>query len=180
MDWIFDGVEGALNAFSDPAFQPLLTTAAKEHRKPPYLYHGSQYRFDKVIPHAASGECDRESRTAIYAAETVDEVIPFALPIRWYPDSPEGKRSFSCSGGLTKLDYGSLDPEGIGYVYKLKSDSFEKIDGWQWISEQEVVPEEVMEIRAKDYWDRVIFSEEAKKINESLYHREQQQESTIG
>lgn len=166
------GVTEAVYRYGDETWDRCHMRAVKEGHKPPYLYHGSQYRFDKVVPHAASGECDRESRTAIYAAETVDEVIPFALPIRWYPDSPEGRRSFSCSGGLTKLDYGSLDPEGIGYVYKLKSDSFEKIDGWQWISEQEVVPEEVMEIRVKDYWDRVMFSEEAKKINESLYHRE--------
>lgn len=41
---------------------------------------------------------------AIYAAETMDEVIPFALPIRWYPDNPSGKRAFECENGLVK-DY---------------------------------------------------------------------------
>lgn len=103
--------------------------------KPAYLYHGSQYRFDTVEPRQAAGECERESRMAIYAAETVEEVIPFALPIRWYPDSPEGRRSFTCSDGRTELLYGSLNPEGKGYVYKVSSESFVKIDGWQWISE---------------------------------------------
>ncbi len=143
--------------------------AADLNGRPEYLYHGSQYRFDVVVPHAASGECERESQRAIYAAETLEEVIPFALPIRWYPDSPEGRREFTCSDGVTQLQYGSLDPDGVGYVYKLRSDGFEKIDGWQWISRQETVPEEVIEIRVRDYLDRVTFSEEARKISELLY-----------
>lgn len=137
--------------------------------RPEYLYHGSQYRFDIVVPHAAAGECKRESQKAIYAAETVDEAIPFALPIRWYPDSPEGKREFTCRDGVTRLQYGSLNPDGVGYIYKLKSAGFEKIDGWQWISRQEAVPEEIIEIKVRDYMDRVRFSEEAREINDLLY-----------
>ena len=57
----------------------------------------------------------------------------------------------------------------MGYVYKLKSDGFEKIDEWQWISGQETVPEEIIEIKVMDYMDRVIFSEEARRINDAMY-----------
>lgn len=97
------------------------------------------------------------------------EVIPFALPIRWYPDSPEDRREFRCDSGRTELIYGSLDPDGTGYVYKVRSDSFVKIDQWQWVSETEVTPEEVIEIRTRDYWDTIRFSERAEKIQNEMY-----------
>lgn len=137
--------------------------------KPVYLYHGSQYLFDVVKPHQAAGNYEKDSRMAIYAAENIKEVIPFALPIRWYPDSPEGKRNFTCSDGKTELLYGSLNPEGIGYIYKVSSESFEKIDNWQWVSCQEIVPEEIITIKVRDYWNTVTFSEEAGRINALLY-----------
>lgn len=167
--FVLQGVTEAAYRHGDEEWGRCRMAAARESRVPEYLYHGSQYRFDVVIPHAASGECERESLKAIYAAETVDAVIPFALPIRWYPDSPEGRREFTCRDGVIRLRYGSLNPDGVGYVYKLKSEGFEKIDGWQWISRQEAVPEEIMEIRVRDYLNRVSFSEEAKEINDLLY-----------
>ena len=137
--------------------------------KPEYVYHGSQYKFDVLIPQQASGLSERESMRAIYAAETIGEVIPFALPIRWYPDTPDGKRAFECEGGKTKLIYGSLNPNGIGYVYKLKSDTFRKIDGWQWVSEDTCLPVETIEIKVQDYLHTVEFSSEAEEINRKLY-----------
>lgn len=137
--------------------------------KPQYLYHGSQYRFDILKPQPAHGACEQESMLAIYAAETFKEVVPFALPIRWYPDAPGGRRSFECDGGITKLIYGSLDPNGVGYVYKVKSDTFRKIDQWQWVSEVACAPVEVVEISVQDYLHTVVFSEEAEEINKKLY-----------
>ncbi|MBQ7827769.1 MAG: hypothetical protein IJX47_09080 [Clostridia bacterium] len=139
------------------------------NEKPLYLYHGSQYKLDILVPQQAGGASELESMQAIYAAETMDEVIPFALPIRWYPDSPEGKRAFECENGRTNLLYGSLNPDGTGYVYKVKSDTFVKIDAWQWVSKVTCVPVEVMEIRVKDYLHTVEFSEEAEAINKRLY-----------
>ena len=137
--------------------------------KPQYVYHGSQYLLDIIRPQQARGANAQESQKAIYAAETVDEVIPFALPIRWYPDDPTGKRDFSCKDGKTLIEYGSLDPNGVGYVYKLRADTFEKLDEWQWISMFEVVPDEVIRIRVKDYMDTVSFSEKAMEIQNELF-----------
>ena len=137
--------------------------------KPQYVYHGSQYLLDIVRPQQARGANAQESQKAIYAAETVDEVIPFALPIRWYPDDPTGKRDFSCKDGKTLIEYGSLDPNGVGYVYKLRADTFEKLDEWQWISMFEVVPDETICIRVKDYMDTVSFSEKAMGIQNKLF-----------
>lgn len=137
--------------------------------KPDYLYHGSQYLFDVLKPQQASGQCGAESMLAVYAAESPREVVPFALPIRWYPDSPEGKRAFTCEDGRTKLLHGSLDPDGIGYIYKVKSEFFEKIDEWQWVSARECIPVEITEIKVRDYLHTVEFSEETAEIQRRLF-----------
>ena len=137
--------------------------------KPQYVYHGSQYLFDVIRPQKACGANAQESQMAIYAAETIEEVIPFALPIRWYPDDPTGKRAFSCKNGKTLLEYGSLDPNGVGYVYKLQADTFEKLDEWQWISRLDVIPNDIICIRVRDYIDTVTFSETANEIQKILF-----------
>ena len=137
--------------------------------KPQYVYHGSQYLFDIVRPQQARGANTQESQKAIYAAETIEEVIPFALPIRWFPDDPTGKRIFSCKNGKTFIEYGSRDPNGVGYIYKLKADTFEKLDDWQWISMSDIVPDEIICIQVKDYIDSVTFSDEATVIQNMLF-----------
>ena len=137
--------------------------------KPQYVYHGSQYLFDVVRPQQAHGASPGESQNAIYAAETIDAVIPFALPIRWYPDDPTGKRAFSVENGMTFIEYGSIDPNGVGYVYKLRADPFEKLDEWQWISTVDVIPDEIICIKVKDYLHTVSFSEAAKTIQKKLF-----------
>ena len=52
------------------------------HMNPKYLFHGSQYKLDIIKPRQAYGQCENESMQAIYAAETIEAVVPFALPIR--------------------------------------------------------------------------------------------------
>ena len=137
--------------------------------KPQYLYHGSQYKFDILKPQQACGACEQESLNAIYAADSIEKVISFALPIRWYPDDPSGRRDMECGDGITRILYGSLNPEGTGYVYKLKADTFELIDDWQWVSREACVPVEVIEIKVKDYLHTVEFSKEAEEANFELY-----------
>ena len=137
--------------------------------KPQYVYHGSQYLFDVVRPQQACGANAQESQKAIYAAQTIEEVLPFALPIRWYPDDPTGKIAFSCNDVKTFIEYGSLDPNGVGYVYKLKADTFEKLDEWQWITISDVIPDEIIYIRVKDYMNTVSFSEKAMEIQNQLF-----------
>jgi hypothetical protein len=140
-----------------------------EKMKPEFLYHGSQSLYEILIPYKAKDNTDIGSQFAIYACEHFDEVIPFALPIRWYPDNPSGKRDYRCEDGITIVEYGSLDPNGFGYVYKLNSDNFEKIDDWQWISRIEITPVDVVKFEVKDYWHTIFFSEEALRINGLLY-----------
>ena len=137
--------------------------------KPKVVYHGSQYLFDVLKPRQANGQCEAEAQMGIYAAATMEEVIPFAMPFRFYPDCPEGKLSFDSDGIKSYLRYGSVNPNGKGYVYVLPSDSFELIDEWEWLSRTPVKPLQVIEVSVKDYWHTISFSEEAKRIQQELY-----------
>ena len=133
------------------------------------VYHGSQYLFDILMPRQANGQCEAEAQMGIYAAATMEEVIPFALPFRFYPDCPEGKLSFDSDGIKSYLRYGAINPNGKGYVYVLPSDSFELVDEWEWLSRTPVKPIKVIEIAVKDYWHTISFSEEAARIQWELY-----------
>ena len=141
----------------------------KEGYKPMYLFHGSTMRFERLEPMQAHGACEIESLKAIYAAESLHEVIPFALPLRWYPDEPGGKKSFTCDAGKTYVEYGYVDLNRDGYVYRVKSDTFYKIDEWQWVSEEPVEPLEVLAIPAKKMMHTVTFSEKAKEIQNRMF-----------
>lgn len=138
-------------------------------KKPKYLYHGSQYLFDVVKPRQAHGASGIESQIGIYAAATQEEVIPFALPFRFYPDEPGGRLERESNGMESFLRYGSINPNGKGYVYVLPADDFELIDQWQWLSRAEVKPVKIIEINVKDYLHTIHFSEEAKEIQRELY-----------
>ena len=137
--------------------------------KPKVVYHGSQHLFDVLIPRQAKGQCEAGSQIGIYAATTMEETIPFALPFRYYPDEPGGKLSRDSDGINSYLRYGSIDPHGKGYVYVLPAESFELVDEWQWVSKVPVKPIDVVEILVEDYWHTITFSEDAKKIQQRLY-----------
>lgn len=136
---------------------------------PMFLYHGSRYDLDVIKPQQAQDDTVQGSQLAVYAAKSAKEVIPFALPIKPYPDSPEGKCCFMCDNGRTEIIYGSLDPNGKGYIYRCKSDSFTKADEWQWVSTEPVKYLDRMEIPVSRFWDTVKFSEEATEIERKLY-----------
>lgn len=136
---------------------------------PMFLYHGSPYDLKSLEPMQAMGQCEEESQLAIYAAKSAMEVVPFALPITRYPDSTDGKRSFECEGGKTRLIYGSLDPNAKGYIYRLRSDAFKRVDAFQWVSHEPVEYVEKIEIPVRNFLHTVEFSEEAKVIMKEMY-----------
>ena len=138
--------------------------------KPEFLYHGSQYIIETLIPKQAKDSSEIGSQLGIFACEHWAEVIRFAMPIRWYPDEPGGKRvwSFLPEGKLV-IELGSINPFGIGYIYKISSENFEKMDNWQWISTKETSVINSTEIKVEDYWHLIEFSEEALRVNKLLY-----------
>lgn len=147
----------------------LVEQKIEEGYKPKYLFHGSTMKYDRLEPRQANGACEKESMRAVYAAESLRDVIPFALPLRWYPDTPEGKKSFQCDAGKTYVEYGFIDPTRDGYVYRVPSDTFRKIDEWEWVSEEPVEPLEVVTIPGKNMLHTVTFSEKAKEIQEKMF-----------
>lgn len=141
----------------------------KQGYKPMFLFHGSTMKYERLEPQQAHGECEKESMMAIYAAESLRDVIPFALPLRWYPDGPEGSKSFTCDAGRTYVEYGYIDPNRDGYVYRMSSDTFTKVDEWEWVSEVAVEPLEVKVIPGRDMLHTVSFSERAKEIQDRMF-----------
>lgn len=61
---------------------------------------------------------------------------------------------------------GIWDESAIGYIYKLPSDTFEKLDDLQWLSKKEVVPIECTIYKGIDYKDRITYSGKAKEYYE--------------
>ena len=105
--------------------------------------------------------------------------MPYTLPKTWMKQSRlpyqyDGIQmiqqvAFSCKNGKTSVEYGSLDPNGVGYIYKFNATSFEKLDEWQWISKTEDVPVEVICICVRDFLHTITFSEKATEIQKILY-----------
>jgi len=138
--------------------------------KPKFLYHGSQYPLQTIVPQQARDSTERGSRLGIYACEHANDTIRFALPIRWYPDNPSGKRVWSClPDGKLIIEHGSINPFSVGYIYKISSENFEMIDDWQWLSEKEAEVISREEIKVEDYWHLITFSPQALAANKLLY-----------
>ena len=77
---------------------------------------------------------------------------------------------FPAKTSKTKLIYGSVDPNGTGYVYKVKADAFRRVDELgKRVTESPCVPVEITEIKVRDYLHTIEFSEEARRITETLY-----------
>lgn len=134
--------------------------------KPKYLYHGSQYKLDIIKPHTASGlKEENGTEFGIYAYENIKMTIPFTLAIKTYDN---GNKSFSVDDdtGIITIYAGILDENAKGYIYKLKSETFEKIDDKQWLSKTIVIPDEVIEVNAKDYMNLVEFKGSSKEIRQ--------------
>ncbi len=61
---------------------------------------------------------------------------------------------------------GIWDETAVGYIYKVPSETFEKIDAKQWLSTEAVVPTEYTVYNGIDYKDRITFEGKAKEYRE--------------
>jgi hypothetical protein len=115
--------------------------------RPDVLYHGSSVLVPVLRP----------INGAIYAAHDRLIAIPFALKIRcdqrgctsWrlHMESPEPTIS---------IELGTLDIDGVGYVYRLAIEGFEPAGNWEWVSRAPVTPLGCDVIRTGDYAQWVI------------------------
>lgn len=126
--------------------------------KADFLYHGSKVDVDILIPHKAYGLPEElGTEYGVYAYESFEMARRFALPIKPLPNGTMAIY-FDDSTGKVSIKAGILDRDSIGYVYKVRSDTFAKIDDHQWISTCAVVPLEKTVVYTTDLWDEISFT----------------------
>jgi len=131
--------------------------------KPAWLYHGSRYKVDVLLPHTALGLPEENGdQFGVYAYEKPEMVIPFSLTIIPFENGSLSIYVDDDTGDVV-IRAGIWDENAVGYIYKIPSDSFEKIDGRQWLSKEPVIPVEYTVYAGKDYIDKVHFEDEAKE-----------------
>lgn len=137
-----------------PQIQPLILKHYKElfeGDKPEFIYHASGKRLDRLVPIKATGyEEENGCETGVYGYETVKQCIPFAL-------SFSGKRDSYIDDVTSEiyLKRAGLNEEGKGYICKLSSKTFERLDEIQFISKETVIPLEIIEIVTSEHLDIV-------------------------
>ncbi len=143
----------------------------KKESKPEVLYHGSQNGdIKKFEPRKANGIGRNEDQEeAIYATHDKKYAIAFALPIIKLNKNSEWSLEYTGNNGepLIILKQCELDPNGVGYIYTLPSDSFTQGEEnkMQWLSREKkgVEPKSKEIVYVKDYLHWVMTEEEYKK-----------------
>jgi len=113
-------------------------------KTPAYLYHGTQSLVARLEPRPARGaDAANDRLCGVYASQERKYAMAFGLPI--VPDE---------RGGLAwSLDYvqripriaihaGLLDMTRVGYLYRVRADTFVPLGDLQWVSYVPVVPQD--------------------------------------
>lgn len=126
----------------------------KESSKPPVLFHGSPYKLDIIVPNQATGLGNRtnDRLNSVYASDERNYAIMFALNILADKKGVKGW-SISWTPDLLKvvIEEGKLDLTTEGYLYRLPSDTFRKVERFQWVSDIPVKPIECEIIKPTDH-----------------------------
>lgn len=127
--------------------------------KPDYLYHGARKRLDLLKPTQGFGDGLADNEYGIYAVSEKDLVIPFAISYR--PLSKDAVFSVDTSARPPRivLKHTEVEWDLVGYIYKVRAGSFERIDSEQWLSKIPVEPVEIQEIQAQSYRDWIVCRE---------------------
>jgi uncharacterized protein len=110
--------------------------------KPVYLYHGSQALLERLEPRSArAGRGSGEPLHAVYASPERAYATAFGLPI---VGDDRGKVSWSLEYRTRipriTIHKGSLDLSRHGYLYRVPSKDFLRLDEFQWVAYMPVVP----------------------------------------
>lgn len=121
-----------------------------------YLYHGSPYKLNKLIPNQAHDAGFIEGcQLAVYATSNQNMAICFALGC--VPDGKKPERIMMPEYG-DKMIFRYCHPNygGKGYVYYLDKSKFIPALGSQWVCFEEIIPDRVIEINVDDYLDMCV------------------------
>lgn len=132
----------------------------EEPSKPPFLYHGSPYKLDLILPYQATGLGNRENDrlNCLYASDERNYAIMFALNILADEKGVTGWSIHQTANLLeVVIETGKLDLTTEGYLYRLPSDTFRKVESFQWVSDVPVKALECEIIRPIDHLDWIIY-----------------------
>ena len=121
-----------------------------------YLYHGSPYKLNKLIPNQAHDVGFIEGcQLAVYATSNMNMAICFALGC--VPDGEQPERLMMPEYG-DKMIFRHCHPNygGKGYVYYLDKSKFISALGSQWVCFEEIIPDRVIEVNVDDYLDMCV------------------------
>ena len=124
-----------------------------------YLYHGSPFKLDKLIPNQAHDTgFDEGCQLAVYATSNQNMAICFALGC--IADGDDAERIMMPEYG-DKMIFKHCHPNygGKGYVYRLDKSKFVHAMGSQWVCYEPVIPDEITEINVDDYLDLCVVEE---------------------
>lgn len=126
--------------------------------KPEYLYHGSRQKTVRLEPAQGIGHGEADNEYGIYAVSERDLAVPFA--ITYYPLSPRAVFSVDTSQRPPRIVLRDTEVSWHekGYIYTLRSETFEQTDALQWVSRVPVEPVLIEEITPELYRDWVVDS----------------------
>jgi len=125
--------------------------------KPEYLYHGARKKLDLLNLSQGVGYGMADNEYGIYAVSERELAIPFALSYRGLSDGAVFSVETSERPPRIVLKDTDVDWGQVGYVHKVRSETFEKIDSEQWLSRVAVEPVEVEEIRPESYRNWIVY-----------------------
>ncbi|WP_026652946.1 hypothetical protein [Butyrivibrio proteoclasticus] len=121
-----------------------------------YLYHGSPYKLDRLVPNQAVDTGFKEGcQFAVYATSNRNMAICFSLGC--VEESDDAQRVMMPEYG-DKMVFKKCHPNygKKGYLYVLDKEQFVHSMGTQWVCYKEIVPEEIIEIDVDDYLELCI------------------------
>ncbi len=145
--------------------------------QPKYLFHGSPYLLDKLLPKQSHDDNENKSNEdlAIFLFPMFRKVTPYALRKAFY-QSIDGvaKEDSYFSTTLRDKTYPfatirnriiNSDEKGYVYVFLRDETMIKDNDSYQYRCYHELVPVDIVEIRFKDFVDdfEIIYDEEKNK-----------------
>lgn len=129
------------------------------------LYHGSSRKLKILKPKQATGIYKKEDRQiGIYATNNKEKAIAMAM-IHLKGIVGPTRMSFP-KGEIIGIIFGGWPTQKYFYLYTLSSKSFSKLDEWQYISKENIVPLKIGKLETKNYSHLIRFA--TKKEKESL------------
>ena len=129
--------------------------------KPKYLYHGSRKKLELINPTRGVGYGLADNEHGVYAVSERELAIPFAISYRALGEGAIFFVDTSENPPRIVLKNTDVDWDQVGYVYKVRSESFEKIDSEQWLSRVSVKPVEVEEVKPECYRSWIVYKSES-------------------